>query len=129
MSNIIQVLSNIKHNGEFYATGSLIEAQAGEFQQLINDGAIRVVEGAKSITHARELLSKEVANTVEEVEEIVESQDTWGAAPDPIVTEEVKEVAPPVVVDTTVATPEVKTEVVAPVVEGAEVPVINADIL
>lgn len=124
----------MKHNGVEYATGSFIEAEVAQFEQLINDGVLRVVDGAKTIEQAMELAGKEVVNTVEEVAEIVENQDTWGAKPDPVVTEEVKEpVAPvsapvePVAGDAPKVEETKPEEVVPPVIEDDKAPVINAD--
>jgi hypothetical protein len=77
---IIQVLSNIKHNGEVLKAGDFIEREVAEFAQAIETGVMRVFN-VKTIDEAEAIVSKEV----ERAEKIVAPEppeNTFEAKPD-----------------------------------------------
>lgn len=84
---ILQVLSNLKHNGDTLRAGSFIEAELGEFGSLISDGVLKVIEGANTPEEAAEIVSQEQASRIEagEAEEKVAPQDTWAPTKEPVV--------------------------------------------
>lgn len=56
---IFQVLTNIKHNGEIFPVGKFFEGEKGEFIVLVKDGALKMIEGAKTIEQAKKIISSE----------------------------------------------------------------------
>ncbi len=80
---IIKVNSNVRHNGEDIPKGKVFEAEPGEFQGLINSGAMSVVDGATTVTEAETIVAEQEAVKPEaEEEKAPETQNTWGAQPD-----------------------------------------------
>lgn len=82
MDKIVQVATNVRHNGTDYKKGDVIELDPS-MAGLISEGLFAVVEGAKTVAEAQAMLGAQVVATPAEREEVVASQDTWGAQPDP----------------------------------------------
>lgn len=59
MSKIFQVLSNLNHSGALYKTGDFVEAELEEFQHLVKDGVMRLIENAATIKDAIEMIGAE----------------------------------------------------------------------
>lgn len=99
MSNIVQILSNVKHNGTEYLRGQFVEVSS-ELSDIIESGAAKLLRGVSTVEEAVALYSEE------ETEEIpvVQAENTWEAQPDPV---------EPVADETKTTTEEIK----APVVE------------
>ena len=82
---IFKVISNIKHNGTDFTKGSFIAEEFVGSQVLVNDGVLKVIEGAETIEEAK-AIDAETQAIVESEEEVVEPKDTWAPEPDePIV--------------------------------------------
>lgn len=81
---IFLVKSNIKHDGTEYKKGSFFEAEYDAFQDLVNDGVLRVVAGASSVEEAEAIIAKENEETGEQVakEKEVQPENTWGPKTD-----------------------------------------------
>jgi hypothetical protein len=79
MDKFFLVLSNLKHNGELYEAGSVIEGDLEAFGEFITAGVLRVVEGAESLEQAAELATKQVADALEKAKaaEAAKPKDTW----------------------------------------------------
>lgn len=89
--SIILVVSNLKHDGTDYKKGQFIDSEPSVFQGLINEGVLRVIDGAETVKEAEEILAEEVAAAGDE-EVAAAPKDTWGAVPDaPEEVEEKKE--------------------------------------
>jgi len=82
MTVFIKVNSNLNHNGQTYQKGSVFEAEQGEFQQLINNGVLSVIDGAENITEAEQIASTPEVVEATQAEEVVTPNDTWGPQPD-----------------------------------------------
>ena len=85
--SILYVKSNLKHNGDTHKAGSFFEGEVSEYQGLINDGVLRVMDGASTVAQAQEILAKEVADAEaaqREVEAGTVAQNTWEAKKDPV---------------------------------------------
>ena len=85
MTAFFKVLSNIKHSGENLTTGTVFEGPMKEFEQLVEAGALKVIEGAKDLAHAIELAAKETEAALDEAEKEIESSEaanTWGPKKD-----------------------------------------------
>lgn len=76
---IFLVKSNLKHDGEVFATGSFMEGDQGRFQSLVNDKVLEVVEGAETFDEAKAIVEKKNAEKVaeEQAAEDNKPQDTW----------------------------------------------------
>ena len=81
---IFLVKSNIKHDGTEYKKGSFFEAEYDAFQDLVNDGVLRVVAGASSVEEAEAIIAKENEETGEQAikEKEVQPENTWGPKAD-----------------------------------------------
>lgn len=82
--SFFKVLSNLNHNGDTYAPGTVIEESLGSFKTLVDDKVLEVMEDVETMAEAvaraaRENRSKEEAAT--EPEE-APRPNTWGAQPD-----------------------------------------------
>lgn len=83
--SIFQVLSNIRHSGTDYLTGSFFEATVEEFAHLVSGGALRIIDGATSVQEASDMVAKEMADAQMKAEQAVAVQppDTWAPSPEP----------------------------------------------
>ena len=83
MNKIFLVLRNLKHNGEELAKGSLFEGTLEGFQQLVDMGVLRVVEGAETLEQAAEIVKGEVDAAVQKAEATaaVAPKDVWAPQP------------------------------------------------
>ena len=84
MTTIFQVIKNIKHNGTYHNAGEFIEAEVGAFGELIELGFLKIIDGAKSIEHAQEIIASEKEQVGEQVntEKEKEPENTWGPKQD-----------------------------------------------
>ncbi len=91
MNKIFQVLSNLKHDGDLLVKGTLLEAPLYQFETLVREGVLRIVEGASNIAEAADILAKEAAQSIEEGTEPAAPapQDTWAPTKEPVVAPEV----------------------------------------
>lgn len=88
---IFLVQSNLKHNGQFFKKGDLMEGDAGAFRHFVIDGTLREIEGASSFAEAEEFLASEAEKEAEAPEqEVAEPANTWEAKKEPKVKEETK---------------------------------------
>ena len=83
MNKIYQVLSNLKFGETLHKAGDIFEGEVAHYEYLVADKVLRVVEGAKSVAHAMEIIAAEKAAipTPEEAA-VIAPKDTWGAQPD-----------------------------------------------
>lgn len=82
MNTIVQVVSNVKHNGVAYEKGTVMVLDSG-MHQLLSEGLLREIKGVSTVEEGMAIVGQEVAATAEEKEDVVASSDTWGAQPDP----------------------------------------------
>lgn len=78
MSKIFQVLSNLNHSGDLYKAGTFFEGELSEFGNLVKDGVLRVVEEAKTIAEAQEIVAKEDAAKANQTASEESAPNTWG---------------------------------------------------
>lgn len=83
---IVQVVGNVKHNGVEYSKGQVL-ALDPNMEHLIEQGLFRVIDGVETVDEGVAVVESEKSNTPVETAEVVSSQDTWGAQPDPVVNE------------------------------------------
>ena len=81
MQKIYLILQNVKHNGEYYPAGQLIQ---GEFAGLVTSRIAREIIGAKSIEDAEAIIAKEKEVTGEQEKKEKEQvpENTWGPKKD-----------------------------------------------
>lgn len=81
---ILHVQTNLNHNGTYYPKGSFIQSEEGEFVPLIEEGILKVVEGANTIEEAEEITGSTAGKAEETATEpaVPTAQDTWGPRPD-----------------------------------------------
>ena len=80
---IFLVQSNLKHNGQLFKKGDLMEGDAGAFRHFVIDGTLREIEGASSFAEAEEFLAQEAEKNAETPEEkVAEPANTWQAKKD-----------------------------------------------
>jgi hypothetical protein len=120
MKKFLLVLKNLKHDGDLLEAGSLFEGAVEEFQQLIDMGVLKVIEGAKTLDEAAEMAKAQVAEIAEKVKsDALKSNhaDVWKAKPNvpPVVT-------PPVPAPEAQKTDEASTTGQAPVVGAGDLP-------
>lgn len=80
MTKIIQILSNLRHNGENFKKDVVVNWEdEATLEQLVKDGVVRVVEGAETAEEAVKLLENEANAEIANAEVIAESapQDTF----------------------------------------------------
>jgi len=95
--SIFKVLSSLNHNGTIHEKGSIlnVEVNAGQFDSLVADGVLELVDGARTEDEAKEIIASKVAeNDTVVAPEAVKPQDTWGPQPDK------EAVLPPVATET-----------------------------
>lgn len=90
MDKIFVAIDNIKHGDQFLKAGTVFQGVVSEFAQLIEDGAIRLLDEARDIAHGVEIIAAEQAQKVEaeQAKESEAPQDTWGPAKEPVVAPE-----------------------------------------
>jgi hypothetical protein len=83
MNKILLVLKNLRHDGADLAVGSLFEADINAFQGLVDMGVLRVIEGAKTLEEAEQIVKTQIAAGASKVAPAAAaSQDKFKAAPD-----------------------------------------------
>ena len=87
--SIFQTISNLNFGGTLHNAGSFFEGELEQYEALVKDGVLRVIEGAESVEHAIKLAEEEIASAPTP-EEVKAPENTWGPKPDPT-DEEVKE--------------------------------------
>lgn len=78
----IEVLSNLKHNGDNLVKGTVIEAEATQFGALFQEGVLRVIEGAESLAGAIAIAANDAKVKLELAQAALEQEaqdDTWAA--------------------------------------------------
>lgn len=80
---ILYVLSNLKHNATQYTQGSFITGALSEFEALVKDGVLRVVEGATSEEEAAKIIADETEAAKEKGAAVVSPKNTWGPTDKP----------------------------------------------
>lgn len=83
MSTIFKVLSNLNHSGDLHKAGDFIEGELSEFQGLVNDKVLAIVEGAKSLNDAPKVAAASEAKAAAAAPQAPKQKDTWGPQPDP----------------------------------------------
>lgn len=87
--NILQVLSDLKHNGTLHKAGTFLEAEAGQFEDLVKQGILKVIEGAENVEEAAKIVLADAQKTAAVAAEASkEAENTWGPKADPIVAPE-----------------------------------------
>ena len=116
--SIFHTLSNLNYGGTLHKAGDIFEGKIEEYESLVTDKVLRVIEEAETLEQAAKIVAKETAEKIAEAElaEEQKPENTWGPKKDPT-PEEVEEANKKV--DTTEKAPidtntEVKTDVVAP---------------
>jgi hypothetical protein len=125
MNKILLVLKNLRHDGEDLAVGSLFEAPLEGFQGLVDMGVLRVVEGAKTLEEAEQIVKSQVAtNASKATPAAAAPEDKFKAAPNkPVETAPAPEAQttdaekPQETTDTSAEAPAVGTGDVAPAPE------------
>lgn len=81
---IFEVLSNLKYGDELHLKGECFEGSLEKYGYLVNDGVLRIVEGATSPTEAETIVEADKVQKEAEVEATkpADPQNTWGPKPD-----------------------------------------------
>lgn len=84
MTTIFLVKQNLKHNGTDYKVGQLVQDEFEATPNLVNDGVLRVIEGAESIQEAEAILAEEKEKHGERAsgEAELQPENTWGPRKD-----------------------------------------------
>lgn len=84
MTKIFLVKQNLKHNGTDYKIGQLVQDEFEAMPNLVNDGVLRIIEGAENIGEAESILEKEKeeAGDQESAEVAQQPENTWGPKKD-----------------------------------------------
>lgn len=75
--SIFLVQSNLKHDGVNFAKGSFIQGDADQFDILVQDRVLKLVEGANTMDEAKEMVDIEKESEPAE-EKAPQPKDTWG---------------------------------------------------
>jgi hypothetical protein len=78
------VVSALKHNDTLHRVGTVIEGSLGDFETLVIDGVLKLIEGAKNLAHAEKIVAANAVASIEADVAEVKPVNTWGAQPDPV---------------------------------------------
>lgn len=82
--SIFQALSNLNHDGNVYIKGSVFEAEGVQFEQLVKEKVLKIVEGARDLAHAAEIVASQIEAEIAATEQAEKKpENTWEAKPDP----------------------------------------------
>lgn len=94
MNKILHVTSNLKLGTDLHTKGSVIELDEATLESITNlveDGTLRVVDGAENLEQAADIVAAEEAKKrAEEIEAGIkaETPNTWGPTKEPVVAPE-----------------------------------------
>jgi len=80
--SIFKVNSNFKHNGQPYQKDTVFEGTTEEFGHLAEAGVLTIVEGAKNVDEAVDIIVEEAKKDDEKEKIEIAPENTWGPQPD-----------------------------------------------